>query len=273
MIPKIIHYCWFGGSSLPESARKCIASWKTYFPDYEIREWNETNFDISCCAYVKEAYEAGKWAFVSDYARFWILYHHGGLYFDTDVEVIRSFNTVLSRGSFMGCEFLLNHDCSVGINPGLGMGAEPSMPLYNEILDFYNQIHFRKDNGELDKSTVVDNTTAIFVKHGWLSNNIEQTISDIIVYPTDYFCPMNYATGVITLTNHTLSIHHYTASWLTRTDIHINQISRFFVKYFGTVLGQRIARIIDFPLRVKNKFFTLGFCGTINFCVKKFLDR
>ena len=104
MIPKIIHYCWFGGNPLPELAIKCIESWKKYLPDYEIKEWNESNFDINCCAYVREAYEAKKWAFVSDYARFWILYQHGGLYFDTDVELIKSIDDLIVKGAFMGCE-------------------------------------------------------------------------------------------------------------------------------------------------------------------------
>ena len=104
MIPKIIHYCWFGGNPLPELAQKCIASWKKYCPDYEIKEWNETNFDLNCCDYVREAYEAKKWAFVSDYARFWILYHEGGVYFDTDVEVPKPIDTIVEKGSFMGCE-------------------------------------------------------------------------------------------------------------------------------------------------------------------------
>ena len=104
MIPKIIHYCWFGRNPLPESAIKCINSWKKFFPDYEIKEWNEDNFDVNIIPYTKEAYEAKKYAFVSDYARFWILYHHGGLYFDTDVEVIKAMDDIIELGPFMGVE-------------------------------------------------------------------------------------------------------------------------------------------------------------------------
>lgn len=104
MIPKIIHYCWFGGNPLPEDAKKCIASWKKYLPDYEIKEWNESNFDVNCCPYVKEAYEAKKYAFVSDYARFHVLYREGGLYFDTDVEVIKNMDYIIAAGNFMGFE-------------------------------------------------------------------------------------------------------------------------------------------------------------------------
>lgn len=104
MIPKIIHYCWFGRGPLPELAQKCIASWKKYLPDYEIKEWNEDNFDVNIIPYTAEAYKAKKYAFVSDYARFWILYQYGGIYFDTDVEVIRPMDDIIERGNFMGFE-------------------------------------------------------------------------------------------------------------------------------------------------------------------------
>ena len=104
MIPKVIHYCWFGGNPLPELAKICIDSWKKYLPDYEIKEWNETNFDLDSCEYIREAYNCKKWAFVSDYARFWILYNYGGLYFDTDVEILNPLDDIIKCGSFMGNE-------------------------------------------------------------------------------------------------------------------------------------------------------------------------
>ena len=104
VIPKIIHYCWFGGNELSELAKKCISSWRKYCPDYEIIEWNESNFDINLCQYVREAYKEKKWAFVSDYARFWILYNFGGIYMDTDVELIKSIDDLVEYGSYMGCE-------------------------------------------------------------------------------------------------------------------------------------------------------------------------
>lgn len=104
MIPKKIHYCWFGRKPLPESAKKCIASWKKFFHDYEIIEWNEDNYDVNKIPYIQQAYEAKKYAFVSDYARFDVLYQYGGVYFDTDVEVIRPFEDILEKGAFMGCE-------------------------------------------------------------------------------------------------------------------------------------------------------------------------
>lgn len=104
MIPKIIHYCWFGRNPLPKSAIKCIESWKQFFPDYQIKEWNEDNFNVNITLYTREAYEKKKYAFVSDYARYWILYNYGGLYFDTDVEILKSFDSIIEKGPFMGAE-------------------------------------------------------------------------------------------------------------------------------------------------------------------------
>ena len=139
MIPKVIHYCWFGGNELPESAKKCIDSWRKFFPDYEIKEWNESNYDVRKNIYISQAYDAGKYAFVSDYARFDVLYQFGGIYFDTDVEVIKSFEDILTQGSFMGCEIdgethteekdksIRENKC---VNPGVGMAASAGLSIY-----------------------------------------------------------------------------------------------------------------------------------------------
>lgn len=268
MIPKVIHYCWFGGNPLPESAKRCLVSWKRFFPDYEIREWNETNFDVNCCTYVREAYKAKKWAFVSDYARFWILYKEGGIYFDTDVEVIRNFDDIIEHGSFMGCEISLNG--SVGINPGLGLGVAPNLPFFKEMLDYYQTLHFIKENGELNTAiTVVDNTTAILMKHNWIPIANIQTVAGISIYPPEYFCPMDYVTGKTKITENTHSIHHYTASWHNKNEEKIIMISRFFINCFGLKWGRKISRFFDFPLRIKNKIDTLGFCGMLHFAIRK----
>lgn len=272
MIPKIIHYCWFGDNSLPASAQKCITSWKKFFPDYEIKEWNESNFDVNCCAYVKEAYKAKKWAFVSDYARFWILYREGGIYFDTDVEVIRTFDDIIESGPFMGCE--ISFDGSIGINPGLGLGVAPNLPLFKEILDYYKTLRFVKENGELNTSiTVVENTTTIFIKHNWKPINKIQSVADITIYPPEYFCPTDYVTGITKISQNTHSIHHYTASWHNKTDEKIILISRFFINYFGLKWGRKIARFFDSPFRIKSKIDTLGFCGMLRFAIQKCFKR
>lgn len=140
MIPKVINYCWFGGNPLPASAQKCIASWRKYLPDYEIKEWNESNFDVNIIPYTAEAYKAKKYAFVSDYARFWILYRYGGLYFDTDVEVIRNMDDIIANGAFMGLEKKQAGatPTQLGVAPGLGLGVNPGLGLYKELLDVYD---------------------------------------------------------------------------------------------------------------------------------------
>ena len=205
MIPKVVHYCWFGGNQLPDDAKKCIESWRKFFPEYEIKEWNERNFDVNCCDYVKEAYAAQKWAFVSDYARFWILYHEGGLYFDTDVEVIKDMSDIIAKGAFMGCETDNKYA------PGLGLGANPGLGLYKEILDYYEKIHFFIEGNTTE--TVVTHTSKILKSHGWVGNGEIEQIEGVTIYPPEYFCPMDYKTGKLDITPNTRSIHWYTASW------------------------------------------------------------
>ncbi len=223
MIPKVIHYCWFGGNPLPELAKRCISSWKKYLPDYEIKEWNENNFDINIIPYTKEAYQAKKYAFVSDYARFWILYHYGGLYFDTDVEVIRPMDGIISQGAFMGCEkdAILNNNVNSNLNtfpvvaPGLGLGCSPGMAFYKQILELYNQLHFVNENGKLNLKTVVTYTTEILCEHGLKNISGIQRILDINIYPKEYFCPTDNETNKCIITKNTYTIHHYAGSWLT----------------------------------------------------------
>lgn len=236
MIPKIIHYCWFGGNPLPSLAVKCIASWKKYFPEYEIREWNEENFDLNCCDYVKEAYSAKKWAFVSDYARFWILYNYGGLYFDTDVEVIKNMDDIIERGAFMGCETL--DKCA----PGLGLGVNSGLDLYKEILDNYSSSHFLNDDGTYNYLTVVDRTTEVLKKYGFRDINEVQKIADIYIYPTEYFCPMDYSTGNLNITNNSRSIHWYDASWLDEKMKKRRSRGVKIQRIFPGRIGKRIAK-------------------------------
>lgn len=209
MIPKIIHYCWFGGSPLPESALKCIASWRKFLPNYEIKEWNEKNFPIEeCPLYAKQAYTEKKWAFVSDYARFKILYDYGGLYFDTDVEVIKSLDDIIECGSFMGC------GSENETNPGLGLAAAPGLGLYREILDYYNTNEFDA-SGNI---TVVQIVTEILKKKGFKATSEIQYIEGVRFYPPEYFSPIDYSTGRLTVTKNTRSIHHYDASWMEPKD-------------------------------------------------------
>lgn len=216
MIPKKIHYCWFGRNPLPESARKCIASWRKYLPDYQIIEWNEDNFDVNSIPYTTQAYEAKKYAFVSDYARFKILYEHGGLYFDTDVEVIKPMDGIIARGPFMGFE--INH-CVVrpcgAVNPGLGIGAEKGMGLYASILDYYGRLSFLNTDGSYNiTDAVVNITTRELVKAGLKQHEGIQSIEGITLYPSDYFNPFDDATGRLKTTRNTHTIHWYSKTWM-----------------------------------------------------------
>lgn len=236
MIPKIIHYCWFGENPLPELALRCINSWKKFFPDYEIKEWNEKNFDLECCAYVKEAYKAKKWAFVSDYARFWILYNYGGVYFDTDVEVIKDMRDIIDQGAFMGCETA--DKCA----PGLGLGVVPGLDLYKDILVDYQQAHFINDDGSFNYETVVDRVTNILKRHGFIKCENIQKIAEITLYPSEYFCPLDYATGKLNITENSYSIHWYDASWLDedmkKRRNRSEKIRNMFPGRIGTYLGK-----------------------------------
>ena len=216
MIAKTIHYCWFGRGPLPPLAIKCKKSWKEFFPDYEIIEWNEDNFDVNIIRYTAEAYKAGKYAFVSDYARFWILYHYGGLYFDTDVEIIKSMDDIIERGPFMGCERYSDSSgqkgaLSLGVAPGLGLGVTPGLGLYKKMLDIYESLDFAY---EYDKNrTIVYYMTEMLVAEGLKNTDQIQQVAGVYIYPKDYFCPINQTTRRLHITNNTRSIHHYVGSW------------------------------------------------------------
>ena len=186
MIPKIIHYCWFGGKEKPEDVTKMIASWKKHCPDYEIKEWNETNFDIHLNRYTEEAYQQKKWAFVSDVARLWALVHEGGIYMDTDVEVIRPLDNLLANKAFIGFEGTQ----WVGTNL---MGVEPHNGFLQAFLDDYNHRNFTNPDGTLNQTTNVEEITSRFLtQHNLVRNGKQQQAGDFTIYPTDYFSPYDY---------------------------------------------------------------------------------
>lgn len=220
-IPKVIHYCWFGGNPLPKLAKDCISSWRKYLPEYEIKEWNESNFDVYQAPYIAEAYHLKGYAHVSDYARFWILYNYGGIYFDTDVELIRPINDILELGSFAGFECpenLPSDNPNGNMNPGLGVAVPAKHPFFKTMLDFYNQHHFIKWNGKNTGNITHKVTQFLDYDHKEVIEGGIVKVNDLFVYPIEYFCPLNYYTGEMIVTENTRTIHHYMASWVKHTN-------------------------------------------------------
>lgn len=261
MIPKVIHYCWFGGNPLPLLAEKCIASWRKYLPEYEIKEWNENNFDVNMITYTSQAYIEKKYAFVSDYVRFWVLYHHGGLYFDTDVEIIRSIDDIIEKGAFMGTEkpYIANKVGvkTLGCNPGLGMGCNSGQELIKEILEAYAGFHFFNPDGTLHTKTIVDYTTELLNKHGFQYQPGIQKCAGFWIYPKDYFAPKDVDTKELVITSNTRSIHHYDASWAEWYDKAAGERGPKLKRIFGNKVGSYINSIIYALQR-------FGFVGCFN---------
>lgn len=212
MIPKTIHYCWFGGNPKPKQFQKIYKSWKKYCPDYRIVEWNETNYDLSLAPlYVKQAYQERKWAFVTDYVRLWIIYNYGGIYLDTDVEVKRSFDPLLQYDGFFGFED------SGFVATGLGFGAIKGLPLLKDLIDDYIDIPFILNDGTYDETPCPGRNFRIFSTYGIKRENQTQFINpNIVVFSTEYFCPLGYYSGELKVTKNTYSIHHYMASWQSK---------------------------------------------------------
>lgn len=255
MIQKKIHYCWIGGNPLPASAKKCIASWKKYCPDYEIIEWNETNYDFTKIKYMKEALEAKKWGFVPDYARLDIIYQHGGIYLDTDVEIVKSFDDLLSSKGFAGFE------SKEYVGLGLGFGAEAGNPVIKKLMDSYETLSFKNPDGTLDITASPILNTRVLCELGLNQTGETQKLMDCFkIYPMDYFCPKSINDGIIRKTDNTYSIHHFDATWFTeeqQKDMHARwerkqkkakkkarraKIKGIFIKIFGEKLYSKLRK-------------------------------
>lgn len=232
MIPKVINYCWFGNKEKPNEVKKCIDSWKKNCPDYKIVEWNESNYDVKKNTYVKYTYENKKWAFLTDYVRLDVIYENGGIYLDTDVELLKPLDDLLDCKGYIGME-------QVGtINTGQGFAAEKNHPFIKENKEFYENYNPCKENGEFNKIICVQVTTDILKKNGLKVKNEIQKICDMIIYPVEYFCPKVMGTNKIRITDKTYSIHHFDCTWKSQ-----NRIVRK-IGYYLIPLKQLIKKIV-----------------------------
>jgi len=210
MIPRIIHYCWFGRGELPPIAKRCISSWKTHMPDCEIKEWNEDNFDVNIIKYTEEAYKHKKYAFVSDFARFYILKQWGGIYLDVDVELLRPLDDLMDYKTVLGFE-------SIGrVNPGLILASEPDTWFLKDMINLYKNLSFIDDKGRMNLTTIVTYTTELLKSKGLKEENVKQKVYEVTILPTDYFCPIDITTNELIITKNTYSIHHFTSSWISK---------------------------------------------------------
>lgn len=211
MIPKIIHYIWFGDSEKPISVRQNIKNWEEKAPNFKIIEWNENNFPVSDYPFVKEAISEKKYAFASDFARLWVVYNYGGIYLDTDVEILKSFEELLSEKCFFSCEEVDS------IASGLGFGSEKENKILKELMGLYNENFVQ--NGEPDLTTTNTKITTYFVDKGYKIKNRIQVINGVKIYPKEYFAPMNWWNQKINITEKTYAIHKYDGTWVEKNKI------------------------------------------------------
>lgn len=257
-IPKIIHYCWFGGNEFSQLEKDCIASWKKICPDYEIVEWNESNVDLSKCKFAQDALADKKWAFVSDYVRTVVVYEYGGIYLDTDVKIVKSLDPLLELTAFAGFE----DEWTVAT--GLGFGAEKHNPIVKEFMEYYEKADYYDENGNFKFLLAPTVSTEVLLKHGLqLYNNTIQKVDSFTIFPTEYFAPLDIKFNKLKTTENTYSIHLYNASWYTqeqRKQRKIDRRRRKLEKFIGKKL-YRIWEIIrcfcfegGFQSIIKSKF-------------------
>lgn len=210
LIPKRIHYCWFSGNPIPDSLKRCMETWEKFCPDYEIIRWDESNYDISWSPYMVQAYERKKWGFVPDVARLDILYRHGGIYLDTDVELVRGLDELLYQPAFCGVE-KWGH-----VNLGGLSGAERGNPAIGAILDARREVAFVGEDGALNLTTCGQFESSPLAAMGFCPSNATQTLTDcgMTVYASAFFHPFDYASGETVVTENTFSIHHFSGTWL-----------------------------------------------------------
>ena len=261
MIPKIIHYCWFGKNPLPEDAKRCIDSWRKYCPDYKIIEWNESNYDVTSNEYMKAAYMEKKWAFVSDYVRIDVVYKYGGIYMDTDVELVKSLDELLNERMYCGWEMRdplldkmgVSYENSVAF--GLGFGAEKGHKALKKILDLYKDISFYNEDGTLNLMACPHYQTEVLKEFGLDdTRRTYQCLKEgIVVYEEDVFSPKSPLTGKIVITDKTISIHQFSMTWVDERERKLQNMEWQLTEYFGYSFAHKVTKILSLPYRVKKK--------------------
>ena len=252
-IPKIIHCCWFGPNAIPQKELTCMESWKAYFPEHEVKLWNENNFDINENLFAKQAYEANHFAFVSDYVRTKVLYEHGGIYLDTDVEILQNFDSVLRKEfCFLGFETRAKIGTAV-------MGFSPQHDVLKHFLNFYQSNNFRKKNGDINTIANVTILTDILSKRGLITDGTSQTIDDIEVFQREYFYPKKITDSEFRISSQTIAVHRCSNSWMTERErnrgnnkLWINimrPLLRFFRNLGLTVFGAERVQNIEIKIR------------------------
>jgi mannosyltransferase OCH1-like enzyme len=235
LIPRIIHYFWLGGKPKPESVIKCIDSWKKNCPGFEIKEWNEENYDVHKHPYMEKAYSEKKWAFVPDYGRLDVLYRYGGIYMDTDVEVLKDLSPLCVNMAYKGFE---NNEI---VNDGQGFGCVPGMPIFKEMMACYNGDEpYETVNGIRHYIESPRLCTKVLLKYGLIQNGKRQSVAGIEIFPSDYFCPLDYDTGRLKITGNTYSIHHFDSSWHEGNTVRLVKIRHTLNRIFGVKRGRKI---------------------------------
>lgn len=232
MIPKMIHYCWLSGDPFPATIQKCVDSWETTLPDYQLMLWDTNRFDVNSCKWVRQAYENKKYAFAADYLRLYALYHYGGIYLDSDVEVLKSFDDLLDLPYFIGVDSRSKIEAAI-------IGTEPHNKWIGYCLEYYKDRDFVSPDGKFDMKTlpiimeerILTNRRMVHIDSA-SSFDIHQDMS-VYFFPFNYFCSKRHDTGQIQVTRDTYSIHHFAMSWRPGSRIMLTKIKRLFVRLFG----------------------------------------
>ena len=251
MIPKIIHYCWMSGEPFPELIKECIDTWKKFLPDYKIIEWNKNNFDVNMSSFTKEAFDAKKYAFVSDYVRLYVLYNYGGIYLDSDIKVLKSFDDLLNNKAFSGFESKER----VGV---WLLASEKGNSLFKEMLDCYKDKHFIKNDGSLDLEPNTSLLKPVFFFFFIVFNNKYQKNKYITIYPKDYFCPLDESTGELNITKNSYAMHLFNGAWVPKEQkeytnlykLYYNKYRKWYPVFFAKIIAKIIVNYKINPLNI-----------------------